>query len=167
VFGYGSSAGDYILDVTCEEPPPPPVNDECDAATVITANADDSCTEFASGTVFGATPSGQDNGCFGTADDDVWYQFTAVGEDHAITLFNVEGDTTDLYHSLYEGDDCGNLTELYCSDPNDSVANGLTVGNTYYVRVFTWTSSPLQDVSFDICVFTIYSPNSSDSASIV
>lgn len=158
VFGFGSSVGDYTLTVTCTEPPTPPANDECANATVIIANADGNCTDFGSGTIFGATPSAELNGCGGTADDDVWFTFTAVSTDHAITLFNIVGDTQDLYHVVYEGDDCNNLTQLYCSDPNDSVANGLTVGNTYTVRVYSWTATPLQDVTFDICVFTIPPP---------
>ncbi len=158
VFGFGSSVGEYTLDVTCTPPPPPPVDDECVNATVLTANADGTCAEFASSTTFGATASGEPNACGGTADDDVWFQFTAVSENHAITLYNIVGDTTDLYHVLYEGDDCNNLTQVYCSDPNDSTANGLTIGNTYWIRVYSWTSTPLQDVTFDICVFTIPPP---------
>lgn len=158
VFGFGSSTGDYTLDVSCVVPPDPPVNDECANATPLTANADSQCTNFASGTIFGSTPSAEVNGCGGTADDDVWFTFDAVSENHAITLYNIVGDTQDLYHVVYEGTDCTNLTQLYCSDPNDSVANGLTVGSTYYVRVYSWTGAPLQDVSFDICVFTIPPP---------
>ena len=158
VFGFGSSTGTFTLDVTCTTPPDPPSNDECANATVITANADDTCADFGSGTIFGATPSSEATTCGGTADDDVWFTFEAVSENHAITLFNIVGDTQDLFHVLYEGDDCNNLTQLYCSDPNDSVANGLTVGNTYYVRVYSWTDAPLQDVTFDICVFTIPPP---------
>ena len=158
VFGFGSSVGDYTLSIDCVEPPEPPVNDECADATVLIANEDGTCTNFESGTIWGATASAEANGCFGTADDDVWFQFTATSENHAITLYNIVGDTTDLYHVLYEGDDCNNLTQIYCSDPNDSVANGLTVGNTYYVRVYSWTGTPLQDVNFDICVFTIPPP---------
>jgi gliding motility-associated-like protein len=158
VFGWGSSVGAYTLDITCVPPPDPPVNDDCANATVITANSDENCTNITTATIFGATASSETNGCFGTSDDDVWFQFTAVSEDHAIDLNNIVGDTQDLYHVLYEGTDCNNLTQIYCSDPNQSVANGLTVGNTYYVRVYSWTSNPLQDVTFDICVFTVPPP---------
>jgi gliding motility-associated-like protein len=158
VFGFGSSVGDYTLNVTCVEPPTPPANDDCANATMLIANADGTCTDFGSGSIFGATPSAEDNACFGTSDDDVWFTFEAVSENHAITLFNIIGDTTDLFHVLYEGSDCTNLTQIYCSDPNDSVANGLTIGNTYTIRVYSWTGTPLQDVTFDICVFTIPPP---------
>lgn len=162
VFGFGTSTGAFTFNLTCVPPPEPPVNDDCADATVLIANADGTCTESSSGTVYGATASAEANGCGGTADDDVWFQFEAVSEDHAIDIGNIVGDTQDLYHVLYEGADCGSLTELYCSDPNQSVANGLTVGNTYYVRVYSWTGNPLQDVTFDICVYTIPPPITTD-----
>ena len=158
VFGFGSSTGNFTLNVNCVDIPDPPVNDECVDAISFLANEGGDCVEFTSGTIFGATASAEANACGGTSDDDVWFSFEAVSENHAITLFNIVGDTQDLYHVLYEGDDCNNLTQVYCSDPNDSVANGLTVGNTYYVRVYSWTGTPLQDVAFDICVFTIPPP---------
>ena len=158
VFGFGSSTGDYTLDVTCVTPPDAPANDECDTAETVLANADDNCTEFASGTVFGATASSQANGCNGTADDDVWYTFDAVATDHAITLNNTTGA---LSFGIYEGDDCNNLTELYCSPAFGNptvIANGLTVGNSYLVRVYSTTANPLQDITFDLCIFTVPPP---------
>ncbi|WP_412987044.1 choice-of-anchor L domain-containing protein [Pontimicrobium sp. IMCC45349] len=160
VFGFGSSTGDYTLDVTCETPPTPPANDECDNATTFVANADDTCTEFASGTTWGATGSSQANGCDDTADDDdVWFQFDAVSTDHAVTLNNIVGGG--LAFVLYEGDDCNNLTQIDCSpffgDPT-IIANGLTVGNTYTVRVYSSSTDPLQNITFDLCVFTIPPP---------
>ena len=133
----------------------PPANDNCEGATTIIANSDESCTEFGSGTLVAATPSTEDNACGGSDDDDVWFEFTAVSENHAINLFNINGDTQDLYHVLYEGDDCGNMNQIYCSDENQSVANGLTVGNTYRVRVYSFTANELQNLTFDICVFTV------------
>jgi len=158
VFGYGTNTGSFTLNISCVAPPEPPSNDDCSSATTLIANSDENCSNIETGTVYGATPSSETNGCSGTSDDDVWFQFEAVSVDHAIDINNIVGDTQDLYHVLYEGSDCGSLTELYCSDPNQSVANGLTVGNTYHVRVYSWTDSPLQDVTFDICVFTVPPP---------
>ena len=135
-----------------------PVNDECDAAIMLDVNADDQCTLFSSGTIENATESPDANGCGGTADDDVWYQFVATASNHVISLNNVAGSTTDLYHAVFEGDDCATLTELYCSDPNQSVASGLTIGNTYTVRVYSWTGTAGQDSTFDICVTTVIAP---------
>ena len=136
----------------------PPANDNCGQATVITPNSDSSCTESASGTLVGATPSPEPNTCGGSADDDVWFEFIATSENHAISLYNIVGNTQDLYHVLYEGSQCDNLTQIYCSDADDSVANGLTVGNTYTIRVYSYTANQLDYLTFDICVFTVPPP---------
>ena len=157
VFGFGTSTGDYTMEVTCVEPPTPPANDECATAETFLANEDGTCTEFASGTVFGATASSQGNGCNGSADDDVWYQFEAVSVDHAIVINNATGG---LSIGLYEGD-CNALTQVACGPAfgaPEIIANGLTVGNTYFVRVYSTTVNPLQDITFDLCVFTIPPP---------
>ena len=158
VFGFDPSIGPFTFNVSCVAPPDPPINDNCSSATTLTANADENCINIVNGTIYGATPSLETNGCTGEADDDVWFQFEAVSEDQAVNISNIIGDTQDLFHVLYEGNDCGTLTELYCSDPNQSVSDDLTVGNTYFVRVYSFTGDPLQDVSFDICLFTVPPP---------
>jgi gliding motility-associated-like protein len=68
------------------------------------------------------------------------------------------GDTLDLYHVLYQGDDCGNLTQVYCSDDENSTANDLSVGENYFVRVYSYTANELSNLTFDICVFTVPPP---------
>ena len=136
----------------------PPENDNCSGAIFIEANEDESCNASGSGTLVAATPSSESNACGGSADDDVWFEFTAVSENHAISLYNIIGDTQDLYHVLYEGDGCGNLNQVYCSDDNNSTANGLTVGDNYFVRVYSFTANELSNLTFDICVFTVPPP---------
>ncbi len=136
----------------------PPENDNCSGAIFIEANEDESCDASGSGTLVAATPSSESNACGGSADDDVWFEFTAVSENHAISLYNIIGDTQDLYHVLYEGDGCGNLNQVYCSDDNNSTANGLTVGDNYFVRVYSFTANELSNLTFDICVFTVPPP---------
>jgi len=158
VFGFGTNTGTFNFNVSCVPPPDPPENDECSSATVITANSDENCTNILNSTIYGATPSLETNGCSGEADDDIWFQFEAVSDELAIDISNIIGDTQDLYHVLYEGSDCGGLTELYCSDPNQSVASGLNIGSTYFVRVYSFTGAALQNISFDICVFTVPPP---------
>jgi gliding motility-associated-like protein len=141
----------------------PPENDNCDGAITIDANDGEACDSFGSGTLVAATPSPELTTCAGSYDDDVWFEFTAVSENHAISLYNVIGDTQDLYHVVYEGDDCSNLTELYCSDDNNSTVNGLTVGNNYLVRVYSFGSAELTNSTFDICVFTVPPPILTDA----
>ncbi|WP_298397370.1 fibronectin type III domain-containing protein [Flavobacterium sp.] len=134
-------------------------NDECANATVAPVNTTNTCLQTVSGTVIGATASTQPNACGGTDDDDVWFQFTATSTSHTINLNNVTGSTTDLYHVLYSGS-CGTLTQLYCSDPNNSNANGLVPGQTYFIRVYTWTGTPNQTSAFTLCIGTPVPPPS-------
>lgn len=146
-----STTGTFTISRTCTAPPVAPANDNCAGATALTVNPDLTCTTTTPGTVSGATASADGNTCSGTDDDDVWFSFVATGTTHYVDLLNVAGSTTDLYHVLYSGA-CGSLTQSYCSDADASTANGLTIGATYYVRVYTYTSSGAQTSTFDVCI---------------
>lgn len=145
----------------------PPINDDCLNSQALTVNPDLNCGIITSGTINAATPSTiTDTTCFGDANDDVWFSFEATQTAHQISLINVVGTTTDLYHSLWTGPDCDNL-ELVpnsCSDPNVSVPSGLVVGQTYYVRVYSYSSNP-EITTFDVCVSTLPPPPSNDECS--
>ncbi|WP_055443529.1 T9SS-dependent choice-of-anchor J family protein [Lacinutrix himadriensis] len=143
-----SSSFNGLVQDTC-----PPGNDECGAATALTVNADYACGVVTSGTVAGATNSGVDV-CNGTEDDDVWYSFVATSTVHRVSLINVAGSNTDMYHVIYDATPgCGALsTSLICNDGNTSTLTGLTIGNTYLVQVYTWTATAGQTTTFDICV---------------
>lgn len=153
------------FDINIASCPPPPANDECTGALLATANPDQLCGSVTPGTIVNATTSSQTNGCFGTADDDVWFSFVATATAHSISLLNVAGSTTDLYHSVYSGSCASPGTELVCSDPNVSTIGGLTIGNTYYVRVYSYTSTSGQTTTFDLCVGTPPPPPANDECS--
>ncbi len=138
----------------------PAVNDECVDAISITPNPDLSCGTLTPGTIVGATDSGVTTSCFGTSDDDVWFSFVATSTVHNIDLLNITGTTTDLYHAVIDA--CSGGTDLVCSDPNSSTVTGLTVGNTYYLQVYSWTSTPGQETTFDVCIGTPPPPPSND-----
>lgn len=160
----GDPAVVFDLAITCAEAATPPANDECDGAYSLTVNSDMACGSTTTGTLSGATGSSvTDTTCFGTADDDVWFSFVATETAHAISLNNVAGSTTDLYHSLWSGD-CSGLTLVpnSCSDPENSIDFGLTPGDTYYIRVYSYTNLPLQDTTFDVCVGTLPPPPAND-----
>jgi hypothetical protein len=146
----------------------PPANDECADAIALTVNPDYACGTVTSGTVAGATDSGV-NVCGGTEDDDVWYSFVATATEHRVSLINIAGSTVDMYHAVYDATPgCGALTEsIRCNDGNTSDLTGLTIGNTYYVQVYTWTSTGGQTSTFDICVGTpptCYDPSNLSAA---
>lgn len=130
----------------------PPSNDECVNAVPLTVNGNQSCGTVTAGTVSCASASAQANTCFGTDDDDVWYSFVATNTTQYIDIFYVSGSTSDMYMVLYSGT-CGALSApIFCSDPESATATGLTVGATYYIRVYTWTSTAGQSTNFNICV---------------
>ena len=139
------------FEVCVSTPPPPPVNDECTAATVIPVNTGSECIQSVSGTVYSATASTQANACSGTADDDVWFEFTATNATHYISTTITE-DSGILYHAVYSGDDCEALTQIDCSTTASNLVEGLTVGETYKVRVYTSVATTNQTIAFDICV---------------
>jgi gliding motility-associated-like protein len=132
-------------------------NDECANATVVLTNPDQSCTNIASGSLIGATGSPQANACTGNANDDVWFQFVATSSSHSIGLTNISSNAFNLYHALYQGVDCSSLTQVYCSTNNTSTASGLIVGQTYYIRVYSFDNTP-QTTTFNVCVGTIPPP---------
>lgn len=142
----------------------PPSNDDCVNAVSLTVNADYNCGAVTSGTVLCASQSADAEGCFGASDDDVWYKFVATGTQHRVSLINIAGSTTDMYHSIYSGS-CGSLTEMNCSDPNTTNLTGLTIGATYYVRVYTYTSTGGQTSTFDVCIGSPPPPPSNDECS--
>jgi hypothetical protein len=165
VYTYISTAGQTSqFDICIGTPPPPPANDECSNATSLTVNSDLNCGTVTHGTVQSATASSQTNPCYGTADDDVWYKFVATSTAHQVSLLNITGSTADMYFGVYSGS-CGSLTNLLCSDPETNMVTGLTIGNTYYVRVYTYTSTAWQTSQFDICIGTPPPPPANDECS--
>jgi hypothetical protein len=147
-----TAGGNVSFSVLC--PPSPPTNDNCAGALSIPVNSGSSCTSLANGTIFGATATGYANACGGTPDDDVWYSFVAASSTHSISITNIIGSTSDMYHSVYAGS-CASLgSPILCSDPNTSTISGLILGNTYFVRVYSWTSTGNQTSTFSVCVTT-------------
>jgi trimeric autotransporter adhesin len=112
-----------------------PNNEECNnVATILPAGG------TVSGNLAAATNSGVAVApCTGTADDDIWYSFTALYNYATITLGNIGSDlaTSGARMQLFSGT-CGSLSSLACSGTTNIInATGLTPGNTYYVRVYS------------------------------
>ncbi|MBI5539111.1 MAG: SprB repeat-containing protein, partial [Bacteroidia bacterium] len=152
----GTNTGTFNICIT--PGPTPATNNECATATALTVNPDYLCGTVTPGTVLGATASANATApCFGTADDDVWYSFVATSTSHRVSLTNVAGSTTDMYHAVYSGT-CGSLTNIACNDADQTDLVGLTIGATYYVRVYTWTSTTGQTSTFNVCIGTAPPP---------
>jgi len=151
VFSYGSdNDADTVFDI-CIGTITAPANDECDAAVALTVNEGMNCAATTSGTLAYATDSGTAT-TTGTADDDVWYSFTATSETHKVSAFNVEGSTSDLVMEVFEGQ-CGGLL-VKSSDPETFTLTELSVGTVYYLRVYSYGDG-LEDTTFDLCVIAL------------
>ncbi|WNM19502.1 choice-of-anchor J domain-containing protein [Flavobacterium capsici] len=132
------------------------INDNCDGAIFAPVNQSQLCQQVTPGTVAGATAStpAPQAPCVGTADDDVWFQFAATNPYLTVALQNITGSTTNLNFAVYSGQ-CGSLTQIFCSAANtvSGVVNGLSIGQTYYIRVYSNAATP-QTTTFDLCITT-------------
>ena len=155
------TTGTASFEICVGSPPPPPTNDECVNALVCTVNADELCGIVTAGYTTSATTSGEATACSGTPNDDVWFSFVAVTTVHGVDILNIVGTVTDMYHAVYEGP-CNSLTELVCNDGNSTDLGGLTPGQTYYVRVYTYSSTVGSTVDFDVCISTPPPPPMND-----
>src|SRR5690606_3355442 len=114
------------FDLCIGTPPPPPASDECAEAIPVPVNPTQVCEQVVPGSLSWTTPSADPNTCFGTDDDDAWFEFVATNDTHLIKILDIEGSTTFLYHAVYEGDECGALTQVYCGTSNSTTVTGLT-----------------------------------------
>ncbi|NNK87266.1 MAG: T9SS type A sorting domain-containing protein [Flavobacteriaceae bacterium] len=160
----GTCAADS-LPLTYDAPACPPANDDCGTAQTIVQETNISDASLATptpGTIEGATDSGLAaeacNGFTGNANDDVWYAFEALTSDVNITFECVDFDAV---VQLYSGT-CGALTVVACADDTvttapiveEIIATGLTVGATYYVRIYQYGSGSTAGDSHDVKIWT-------------
>ena len=126
-------------------------NDECSNALTVTVSGNNCTQTF--GSITGATASAEPlSTCIGVADDDAWFTFNATDPTLLLSFVNVIGTTSNLNFSIYSGT-CNSLTPFYCSTANSLIAllNNLTVGTSYYVRVYSNGDTP-QEVTFGVCI---------------
>ncbi len=138
-------------------------NNLCSAATVLTSGT--SCVSVA-GTLRNSTSSvpAVPTTC-GTPTWDVWYSFTATSAYPAIHLTNMGSNMDDNPGIQLFSGGCGGLVNIGCittagqtylglnTRTLPGIGAGLTIGNTYYIRVFTTVGVPSgTSWQFNICV---------------
>lgn len=134
----------------------PPVNDDCSGAVTLTANP--SCApvdgDVANANISGGSIAG--NGCSnGDPSEDVWYSFVATATEHTIIV-----DPSDQLSVVIElhADDCTGLNLVNCLEGENfgtleqMDATGLTIGTTYYVRIYDWYAGTPNSTAFTICL---------------
>ena len=160
--GAGSASGCTSLSFTTR--PPSVSNDLCTNAISVlhqTSIVDAASATPTAGTIINAFDTNRAaevcNGFTGNANDDVWYSFVATTADVNITYeLNFDGVAT-----LYSGS-CGALTYISCADNTVTTApivetitySGLSIGQTYYTRIYSYGTAVPTNGNFNIKVWT-------------
>lgn len=144
----GSGSNAYLLNISCAAPLPGPVNDDCDSAIVL---IQDTTCNYQTFNVNAASQS--QFGCAGTANDDVWFSFVATTAEPVISVLG--SASFDPVFEVFDA--CGGLS-LSCVDNTGTAGEettqltGLTIGNTYYVRVYDYFAGFPATTDFQICI---------------
>lgn len=154
----GTGVGPYVLTFSAEAcGTDAPVNDECTGAITVTATA--ACTpQFFNPSCASQSLPGVTCGTFtGSANDDVWYSFTATQAEMSIGV-DPAGATIDPVIQVFSGS-CGELIEFDCADgagqglPEDLQLSGLIVDDTYYFRVYDYRFQfDFLQPGYDLCL---------------
>jgi hypothetical protein len=160
-YGAFGSTGNYRADVCITHPVAPPANDDCSGSVLLTSGT--ACTNTAATLFYATSSSGTiPAGCSvsGTVYE-VWFRFAATSTTQIVRLSNLGSGLAgaSTYVQMFSSSTglCGGtLTSLGCSAASSSLTvNSLTVGTTYYIRVFV-SSNPVGISSaayaFNICV---------------
>jgi len=106
-----------------------------------------------------ALPAGACGGATATTTYSTWYKFTVTASSTTVAILvnglgnNLSATTT--YLEVLSGT-CGSFTSIGCQNVSTRMLlSGLTVGVTYYARVYTTTNptgNPANKWAFDICI---------------
>ncbi len=141
----------------------PPDNDEYTDAEMLAVNENNTCTNSATGTTDGATQSEQSACNTNENDDDVWYSFEATNAAHSIHLSNVSlayGDTPAYTIEVLREEEGAPGGLIVCessqAQSHEVYLAGLTVGNTYFVRIYAnyAFSGVANRINFNLCILT-------------
>ena len=138
-------------------------NDNCANAIAVPVNSNETCTTAVTSSSIGASQTIAAINCGGStgnADDDVWFSFVATSTSHDITGYPytaAQGGINDMVIDLRSG--ACNGTNIFCADataganPEIISATGLTIGTTYYFRVYSYGNAANAG-AFDVCITT-------------
>lgn len=119
-------------------------NEDCTGAITLTPSL--TCVNTA-GTLVGSAYTAIPSPCGSSSGNrnDVWYRFVATTANPTITISNAPANTR---FQVYSGT-CGSLSPVVCINALTGVASPLTVGATYYIRVY---SNSNNTGTFNICI---------------
>lgn len=139
-----------------------PINDECSGAITLTPSADLSCSGI-TGTIAGATqsiaPVTTNTGTSATTIADVWFKFVATNTTHVVYVdpSSSMDAVVDVRSGACTGTSIGSSDDYSASGLETVPLNGLTIGSTYYIRVYHSKSASGDaaipaDPTFTICI---------------
>lgn len=154
----GPATGRGQFEACLLTPPAGADNDIPDDAITVPVNTDGTCLLTTNGTTFGAT--GVFFSCAGgSRDDDVFFKFTASTTAYEVELNNVslvQGTDPTAVIQVGRFDQFGGFSTAVCAQGNSVIASGLTVGEEYFISVYTSGSNTAID--FDLCVKEVPTP---------
>ncbi|MFN3874590.1 MAG: T9SS type A sorting domain-containing protein, partial [Flavobacteriales bacterium] len=158
---YGGPPTDYSF-TTCVYTLAPPPNDDCAGAIAITPGSFCAPQLFSGGGATESLPAATCGGFTGNANDDIWFSFVATQADMTVGAIGSPGAGTpstvyDAVVQAFSGT-CASLTPIACADatlsaePETLELTGLTVGTTYYFRVYHYYAPPANPPTVGVCV---------------
>jgi hypothetical protein len=156
---YGGPPTDFTF-TTCVYSPAAPANDNCDGAIALTPGAFCGPLNFSGDGATESLPGAVCTGFTGAANDDIWFSFTATQTTMTIGATGAPGAgaASTVYDPVVEAfDGCGG-TSLGCIDATLSAETetleltGLTVGTTYYFRVYHFFTAAANPYVVAVCV---------------
>ncbi|MFY8033216.1 MAG: BNR-repeat neuraminidase N-terminal domain-containing protein, partial [Flexibacteraceae bacterium] len=119
-----------------------PINDTCGGAITLTPNAAETLGSTLNATSQATSPAGTGSGA-DPDDDDVWYKFTATTTSATILSRGVSPfiPVVEVWRTACPNNTTATTERLLLSNPNlatqqSNLLTGLTVGQTYYIRVY-------------------------------
>jgi hypothetical protein len=132
-----------------------PNNDLCSNAISLTPN-NNYCGQPTTGEMHGSTISSSAPNCNTTIMGDVWYTFVATNALSKIELYSYLAGL-DLSYEVFQNSCSGN--NIFCSSSTSiDTLPLLTVGQTYYIRVFNTNTTLTYYSTFSICVASFPPP---------
>lgn len=144
----------------------PPINDVCSSASTLTVFNTWLNKNYTQGSTMDATATVGSNTCGLANSKDVWYKFTATNTNHQVSFrgLNSYKAIIDLTVAIYSGN-CTTPVHLFCkkgdfTNLSDEILslNGLTIGNEYLVKVYSFDPNPNNQGGFEIQVLDIPAP---------
>lgn len=146
-------SANWNFNICVTDPPPAvPPNDECAGAITVPVGA--ACGNIWM-TALGATQSaGFPSPCAGGSTYDVWYKFVATATPLRIEINGAANNFANRRIQLFRGP-CGALTNVGCATVYPYTTPALTLGATYYIRVYSNSgTTPQTNADFQLCVYS-------------